>query len=86
MSKPVDLQSEHHVFEYSIDDGANWLLCISTLRDDYVHQVQADLSARYGLPVVVRKKMPRSASVSTAARCRSSKAARPAVIASDDSS
>ncbi len=52
----------NRVFEYSVDNGATWLLCISTLRDDDVHQVQADLSARYGLPVVVRKKMPRSAS------------------------
>ena len=75
----------NRVFEYSIDNGATWLLCISTLRDDDVREVQVDLSARYGLPVVVREKMPRSASVSTAARCRSSKAARPAVIASDDS-
>ena len=86
--KPVDFQSEHRVFEYSIDNGATWLLCISSLRDDDVRQVQADLSARYGLPVVVRQKMPRSASVSTAAQCRSFGRLRLAeeLFSSDDSS
>ena len=58
--KPVDFQSEHRVFEYSIDNGATWLLCISTLRDDDTHQVQVALSARHRLPVVVRKKTPRT--------------------------
>ena len=54
--KPVYLQSENRVFEYSVDNGATWLLCISKLRDDHVRQVQADLSARYGFPVPVREK------------------------------
>ncbi len=66
--KPVDLQSEHHVFEYSIDDGANWLLCISTLRGDDVLRVEADLSARYGFPVVVREKMPQPTEGNSEAR------------------
>ncbi len=50
------------VFHYSLDGGDSWLTCVSTLRDDDVRQVQAALSARHGLPVVVREKTPRPAS------------------------
>ena len=76
------------VFQYSLDDGDTWLTIVSTLRDDDVRQVQVDLSARYGLPVVVRQKMLRLASVSTAARCRSFGRLRLAeeLFSSDDSS
>ena len=60
------------LFRYSLDGGATWLLCLSTVRGDDVRQVWLDLSARYALPVMVREKTPRLAS--KAARRRRSPA------------
>ncbi len=45
------------VFQYSLDGGDTWLTIVSMLLDDDVRQVQVALSARHGLPVVVREKM-----------------------------
>ncbi len=74
---PVSFLNEYRVFEYSCDEGKSWRIVVSTLRNDNVEQVTVDLTSRFKCEVMVREKMPGSASVSTAARCRSSKAARP---------
>ncbi len=65
---PVSFLNEYRVFEYSCDEGKSWGIVVSTLRNDNVEQVTADLTSRFKCEVMVREKLSGLASVSTAAR------------------